>query len=296
MIEFHADDYGLFPEQSKRILDCCENGVLNGVSIMPNSSYLRECMEMVAPYKDRLAITVHLNFMEGKALTPHDEIPDLTNEDGIFNISFGKMTIGSYNLFVRRRLKNQIKKELKAQIDACMPYLDSEHVRLDGHGHYHMVPVLFDALVETILENDYHVSFIRFPEENVTLYANHKAEIGQSLLPINRIKVIVLNTFGKRNRRKYADFIQRLESFKFMGVMLSGHMSYENVNPLMNDAKKWAADENANLEVLFHPGSVLEQERINELTNAGDVEFLPSEWRAKEADALKRLIRQGENN
>ncbi len=289
MIEFHADDYGLFPEQSKRILECCEHGVLNGVSIMPNSPYLVECMKMAEPFRDKLALTVHLNFMEGKALTPHNEIPDLTNEDGIFNISFGKMTFGSYNPFVRKRLKNQLKRELRAQIDACMPYLDAEHVRLDGHGHYHMIPVLFDALVEVIQENNYQVSFIRFPEENVPLYMNHKAELGQNLLPINRVKVLVLNTFGTRNRRKHSGFIKTLEPFKFMGVMLSGHMSYDNVNPLMSDATKWAEEERANLEVLFHPGSVIEPKRIAELTNDGDLEFLPSEWRAREADALHRL-------
>lgn len=287
-IEYHADDYGLFPEQSERILDCARNGILNGVSIMPNSPYLEECMRALAPYRDRIDVTVHLNFVEGRAISPADEIPDLVNEDGNYDISFGKMTLGSYNPFVRGRLKRQLKKELRAEIEACLPYLDPEHIRLDGHVHYHMIPVLFDALVEVIEENHYHVSFIRFPEENVELYKAHAQEIDQ-ILPINRVKVLVLNHFGKRNRKRHAAFLKDIEIYQFMGVMMSGHMSYDNVAPLLADAGHLAEHDKTGLEVLFHPGSVLEPERVAALTSADDHEFLTSEWRAREADALCRL-------
>ena len=69
-VEYHADDYGLFPAQSRRILDCSDHGVLNAISIMANSPYLPECMEMLRSYQDRLKITLHLNFMEGRAFSP----------------------------------------------------------------------------------------------------------------------------------------------------------------------------------------------------------------------------------
>ena len=39
-IWFHADDYGVTPEQSKRILDCYKQGVLNSISVLPNSPLL----------------------------------------------------------------------------------------------------------------------------------------------------------------------------------------------------------------------------------------------------------------
>ncbi len=48
MIEFHADDYGLYRAQSRLILDCIENGRVSGISLMPNSPHLGECMEMLA--------------------------------------------------------------------------------------------------------------------------------------------------------------------------------------------------------------------------------------------------------
>ena len=49
MTEFHADDYGLFPAQSRRILECCTGGALNGTSLLPNSPWLEDCLAMDWP-------------------------------------------------------------------------------------------------------------------------------------------------------------------------------------------------------------------------------------------------------
>ena len=68
MTEFHADDYGLFPEQSRRILYCHQNGVLNGTSVMPNSPWRDRCLDML-PEKG-IALSVHLNLMEGQCMAP----------------------------------------------------------------------------------------------------------------------------------------------------------------------------------------------------------------------------------
>ena len=45
--DFHADDYGLFRKESERILECCEQGALTGVSVMTTSPVVSECMEML---------------------------------------------------------------------------------------------------------------------------------------------------------------------------------------------------------------------------------------------------------
>ena len=67
-IEYHADDYGLFPTQSHRILDCHRNGNLNGISVFPNSPHLSECMSDMHLFSEEVAVTVHLNLIEGKSL------------------------------------------------------------------------------------------------------------------------------------------------------------------------------------------------------------------------------------
>lgn len=288
IVEYHADDYGLFPAQSRRILDCYENGALNGISIMPNSPYLAETMQWIAPYRDKIAVTVHLNFMEGTALAGRDVVPDLVDANGNFSIGFGRLLLISYCPPLKRKYQAEVKAELKAQIQACLPYLDTAHVRLDGHGHYHMLPVIFDALAELIAEEGWQVDFIRVPMEDVAMYRRHRKEIHDFKF-INYVKVAILNHLGRRNLRKHPELFRSAKPYYFCGVMLSGHMSWENVAPFLEDAKATAKSRGQNLELLFHPGAVLEEEDIARLTSKDDVTFLTSNWRAKEADALKRL-------
>ncbi|MDE6219323.1 MAG: ChbG/HpnK family deacetylase, partial [Lachnospiraceae bacterium] len=46
-IWFHADDYGVTTEQSKRILSCYQDGVLNSISVLPNTPALRESLDIL---------------------------------------------------------------------------------------------------------------------------------------------------------------------------------------------------------------------------------------------------------
>ena len=92
-IEYHADDYGLFPNQSHRILDCHRNGNLNGISVFPNSPHLPECMSDMHLFSEEVAVTVHLNLMEGKSLS---QVPLLTDEEGRLNSSFGGLLLRSF--------------------------------------------------------------------------------------------------------------------------------------------------------------------------------------------------------
>ena len=96
MIEYHADDYGISLEQCERILDCHKNGRLNGISIMPNSEILEEAMELIKPFEDKIAYTVHLNLRDGKSNAAPEKIRHLVNSGGIYDISFGKLVLASY--------------------------------------------------------------------------------------------------------------------------------------------------------------------------------------------------------
>ena len=153
MTEFHADDYGLFPTQSGRILRCMREGALNGTSVMPNSPWLEQCLDMLP--EEGIALAVHLNLMEGRCLAPKEELPLLTDGEGIFRVSFLRLLLCP--LTGRRgEYRGQIKKELRAQIRALQPAFErfGQPLRLDGHAHWHMLPVVFDALMELIAEEE----------------------------------------------------------------------------------------------------------------------------------------------
>ena len=294
MIEYHADDYGMFRIQSRHIMDCYHNGALNGISIMPNSPYLAECMDAIKDVRQNLAVAVHLNFVEGKPLTGK-KARKLTDREGNFNIGFGKLLIVGCIPIVRVLYSRQIRKEIRAQLEACAPYMNDGVYRIDGHVHYHMLPIVFDSLMEEIKRAGVRVSYIRFPSEDLRIYRRASGKL-TGVKPINVVKALVLNVLGKRNIKKYREALQELDLERrlFMGVMLSGHMFYDNVTECLKHAKDIAEYEGiGGMELLFHPGDVSDEEEMFELTAKSDIDFLceNSHNRQKEAEALREFGR-----
>jgi len=281
-IEYHADDYGLFPAQSQRILDCCKNGRLNGVSIMPNSPCLHQCMEQMRSCGKEIAVTVHLNLIEGYSICPREAVPDLTDPEGRLQVSFGKFLLRSF-LPGRDKLRQQLKEELRAQIMMLKDSMWAEMpLRLDSHAHYHMIPVVFDALMDVIREDQLAVSYIRIPREFPGLYFRHWKQLTDFSL-VNMLKVTVLNLLAARNQYRYRSFLDKCEKKLFLGVFLSGRMYLENVAPILPDAYDLAQRRHWNLEILAHPGGVYEPEDIAQLTCKDDTAFLTSDKRKREA-------------
>lgn len=279
-IEYHADDYGMFPAQSRRILDCHMNGLLNGVSIMPNGFYLDGGLADLAAFEDKIAVTVHLNLIEGNSLCAPEEVPLLTDERGVFRVSFGKLLLHSF-LPDRNRYRDQLRKELRAQIQTVAMRTQGQPLRLDGHAHYHMLPVVFDALMDVIREDNLPVSYIRIPREYLSVYLSSPGALRAFSL-INLLKVVILNILSHRANRKYGDVLKCMEQKLFMGVFFSGQMYRENVEPVLPHAIKLAEKLGKDLEVLAHPGGVYEPEDISCLTCREDIAFLTSEKRRRE--------------
>ena len=292
MTEFHADDYGLFPAQARRILQCYEEGALNGVSIMPNSPCLEQCLEML-PEKG-LALTVHLNLMEGRSAAPGEELPHLVDGEGVFHISFASLLFcrltGKRKVYFR-----ELKRELSAQIRALLPVFRQrgEPLRLDGHAHWHMLPVVFDALMEVIREEELPVSYIRIPREPLGLLLRHFPAI-LPFHPINIVKTLLLHMLAGRNLRRYRAALGAMEHKLFLGVLFSGHFDYDKIRLLLPALEAKAAKRGWGVELLLHPGAVYEEEDIRELTNRDDLRFLTSPARKVEAEALRRLGKKEE--
>ena len=322
-IEFHADDYGLYLQQSRRILDCAEHGCLNGVSVMTNGSEMPACMDMLqeAAKQGKItypALTVHLNFYEGKALSEHKKVSLLTNDENIFDISFSKLVIASCLPWMYTKYKLQLKEEIRAQIFALRPYvkcftsdnwtgssekaaeaeemsadggkekIGGEGLRLDGHGHYHMIPVVCDAMAEVIRENNLNVTFIRVPREEIGMYFRIRKNL-VGFRPINLVKVLILNTFARHDRKKHRELFEKTAAHVFSGVMFSANMRPENARAILPELKKLAEQKQCDVEMLFHPGGVEEEEDIRKITNENDRIFLTDIGRQLEFQSLHEL-------
>ncbi len=281
-IEYHADDYGISPAQSERILNCHKKGALNGVSIMPNSDSLEACMELLSPFQKDVAVTIHLNLIEGCALCSAREIPLLTEENGIFRATFGNLLLHSF-LPDRNAYREQLKKEIRAQIQTAASFLEKgAPLRLDGHAHYHMIPVVFDALMDVIREEHLEVSYIRIPREHPVLYLRAGGRF-RDFSALNVVKVLILNGLARRNLRKYRDYLKTLDQKMFLGVFLSGCMYPENILPVLPEAVRFARKHGQDIELLAHPGGIYEAADIARLTFPDDRTFLTSPSRSAEA-------------
>ena len=287
MTEFHADDYGLFAEQSDRILECFYHGVLNGTSIFANGPELDDCIQMLP--KEGIKLSIHLNLMQGTCLAPAEDIPFLADCGGNFSVSFPQLLFAGFS-GKKEAYKQQIKREYRAQIRKLQPIFrqTGQALRIDGHAHWHMAPVAFDAMMEVIAEDDLSVDYIRIPYEPLGLYAKHLLRI----LPfpgINIVKSILLKLLAARNLKKWRTKLQNTERKLFLGVMLSGHFDYRRMKTLLRDAEILAAKKGIGLEILAHPGAVSRAENLARVTNTNDYRFFTDPRRAAEADAFLKL-------
>lgn len=287
MTEFHADDYGLFLEQSERILVCFEHGVLNGTSIISNGPELDECLKELPD--EGMQLTVHLNLMQGQCLAPAEEVPLLADETGRFCVTFAQLLFAGLS-GKREAYKRQIKMEYRAQIRKLLPLFqrNGQKLRIDGHAHWHVVPVAFDALMEVIGEEGLPVTYIRLPDEPLHLYLRHLFQL-MPFPAINIVKALLLKLLVSRDRRTWKDRLQRMEQKLFLGVMLSGHFDYRRMKAILPAAEAMAAEKGSDLEILAHPGSVHLKENLANVTNQDDYRFFTSPAREEEGKAFLML-------
>jgi hypothetical protein len=287
MTEFHADDFGFFTAQSKRILQCGENGALNGISVFPNGDEMADCLALLEDHSP--ALTVHLNLLLGHCLSAPSSVPLLADQNGIFCVGFGELLFCP--LFGKRNAyKQQLKQELSAQIHALQPVFQEKNLplRIDGHAHWHMIPVVFDALMEVIRDEQFPVSYIRIPAEPASVYWKNLFRI-LPFPPINIIKSVLLSILAKINLRRWNRMIRQMEEHVFLGVLLSGCFDLRRMRAVLPDAEALAEKRGCGLELLAHPGAVCERKDIDRVTNESDRRFFTSPARAWEADGLMHI-------
>jgi hypothetical protein len=80
-----------------------------------------------------------------------------------------------------------------------------------------------------------------------------------------------------------------MEKHVFLGVLLSGCFDLRRMLALLPDAEALAEKRGCGLELLAHPGAVLEEEDIARITNENDRRFFTSPARAVEAESLMHI-------
>ena len=207
-IWFHADDFGVTRQQSEKILDCFRNGALNSVSVLPNTMALKESLKILDetdPDGNRIRRVLHLNFVEGRPLAGAENVPLLVDKSGYFDKSFIQFFRWNYikRGAARQELIRQLKLEIAAQLRAVTVEHDYRITAVDSHQHYHMIPVIFDSLMEVLSDKE----FERLDIQQIRIPVDPIAPLGKDMhlflgVPkINLVKWCILRINVARNRK-----------------------------------------------------------------------------------------------
>ena len=253
-VDIHADDYSYSLNTSKDIIDCIKSGNLDSFSIMPNMSCFEESMELL--YREIPAF----NYLP--LISIHISIPEGISETGMFPMSWSNLFLNSYSLN-KNKVKGQLKIELKHQIEKgweairkCFEIAEENNIeikqkgmRIDSHIHTHLLPVVWESLIEVIEENNYSVEYIRNPKEPLEPFIKNNL-MSYGLVNIIKNRILMLYS-GKAD--KYCDS-HNIPKMYMMGLCMSGCMDFDRIKDVYSDMLEIARKDNRNLELLFHPG------------------------------------------
>lgn len=286
-IDIHADDFGESLHASEDILECLKAGKLDSISVLSNMSCFEKCVkryrEEQSAFPAEPKLSVHLNIMEGRCLAKLENVSELVDAEGHFSMSWGKLFFRSY-LPGRKKLKKQLQTEMKRQIEAVWrAFPEMKKLRIDSHQHTHMIPVVSDALFEVIAENGWQIEYIRNAKEPLFPFLKVPS-LYKTYRPVNFVKNMILNYCSWLMERRLKAL--RLEPMYLWGLIMSGHMDEVRVKKLQNAMLRKADSKNRTLEILFHPGQVLQEEITSEFSQKEAIGFYVSSDRQVEKAAV----------
>lgn len=278
----NADDFGISVNATRRILDSHLTGSVNRVSILANGSAFEFAAEQLKKLPE-LRYAVHLNLVEGKAISRKELLPYLVNAQGYFKHSF----LSLWLLYKLRRSKRaelirQITIELKSQIDKVRCVLNCKHISVDGHQYIHLLPFIFNLLND--LSEEWGIAGIRIPVEPFFLIKPIIKNIA-NFFSLNIIKYIVVTYLAKKAIRSSAKKNIRYSDY-FIGLLFSGKMSIGVVKAAISKLCKDRGFSDSKIEILFHPGQADKDEAYIWKNNSRLLKFYTGRERVHEYNSL----------
>ncbi len=282
-----ADDLGLTRAITDGILAACDQGCLSSTSVIAGGDAFDYAIEQWRR-RPGLLLSAHINLMEGRPLAPPGEVPLLLGTDGQMALSFVALLGLSLRLrgAEREKLRLQIRTELDAQIrrvaDAAGP---GWRPRIDGHQHYHMIPIVFEALLE--LHERWNFSYMRTLEEPLFVVPQLRRAL-PNYLGANLAKHAVLRPLARRAKR---ELLRRgiPHCCWFVGLLFSGNMTIEPVRAAIAHLARRDRGERQRgdvVEFLLHPGRAADHEAARWDGRAELRDYYLSPWRDAERATL----------
>lgn len=224
----NADDFGMSKAFNKAVLDGYNSGFLTSASICANGDAFDAAVNEIIPECQNLGMGVHLNVIEGNSLLNGEK----------FNNGYLKlMHLANNPIFLEKT-----EKEFRLQIEKVLKFSKVDH--LDSHVHVHAIPNIFEITCK--LAKEYEIKQVRTQSEKFYTVPS----LGMHLnlrYPINLLKVVLLNTFSKKNKQTIKEYGLQTNDY-LIGVGYTGMMNEKTIFHGLS-----AIEEDAVVEALIHP-------------------------------------------
>jgi chitin disaccharide deacetylase len=232
-VTFSADDFGLTASVNEGIERAHRDGILQAASLMVGAPAAAEAVR-IARANPSLRVGLHLVIIEGPAVLPPADIPDLVDAAGQF--PSGQLRLG-LNYFFRPRIRRQLRAEIRAQFAAfAATGLALDHA--NAHKHMHLHPTVGSMMLTVGQEFGLHR--IRVPAEPPAIMARCGTPVGWS------DKVLYRWTTLLRHQARAAGITTNDYCF---GLAWSGHMTVERIRRLLLNLPV------GDSEIYFHPAT-----------------------------------------
>ncbi|QNI81028.1 hypothetical protein SynRS9907_00150 [Synechococcus sp. RS9907] len=151
----HADDLGLAEGVDAAILDLAQSGRLHGASLLVNGPSATAAVDTWRDLADPPPLSLHVCLTEGHGLPDSPDLPT----------GFGRLLLASLLPWQRQRIAPQLRAVLLQQIRRYRQLTGLRQIRLDGHQHIHLVPLVLDAVLD--LSRSESITWVRTTRESL---------------------------------------------------------------------------------------------------------------------------------
>ncbi len=272
----HADDLGLAEGVDAAIIDLARSGQLRGASLLVNGPSATAAVEAWRDLVDPPPLTLHLCLTEGHRLPNSPDLPT----------GFGRLLLASLLPWQRQRTAPQLRAVLLQQISRYRQLTGLQRIRLDGHQHIHLVPLVLDAVLD--LSRSESITWVRTTRESLPEGLSLRLW-WRSLQTGGLIKWLILQLLSglaiPRLRRAGLATNRR-----FAGVLFSGSMFGTAFRRSWETAySSITVDRDSQPVVLIHPALTNAASGMNQKEFQQSVTFFSSTNRQKEWASAQQL-------
>jgi hopanoid biosynthesis associated protein HpnK len=254
-VTFTADDFGLTESVNEAVERAYRAGKLDAASLMVAGNSAEDAVQR-ARAMPGLRVGLHLVAVEGPAVLPASEIPDLVDAEGRFPSQQLRPGIG---YFAKPRMRRQLALEIRAQFASfAATGLTLHHA--DAHKHMHLHPTVAQLMLD--IGREFGLRRVRVPAEPPAVLARCGTRAG--------FGAYALYHWSRVLRRQVRAAGMTTTDYCF-GIAWSGHMTSERLGRLLSALPRGES------EIYFHPAV----ERDAELRR-----LMPDYEHAAELDAL----------